>query len=613
MSFEVVRTEIAGLPAFFAPDGGPIPSAGLTFRAGRADETAATSGVSHLVEHLILPARTGERVDFNGHIESLVTATYASGAPDDLRAFLASTAALARDLPLERLEIERKILLAEEATRSTGGVRQALALRFGPVRAGLTGYVEYGLRRLSAEDVEAWTAERFTAANAALWLTTMPPDGLELQLPAGDRRFECPEPRQIEDLRTPAVYDLANGGLCLSFVAPRTILTGVALEVAGNALLDRMRYELGLSYSVDTDTHPLSSELTHFTLWTDIADAAVPEWLEEALAVFDALAENGPSEERLEQVREARRRTDRDPASASGWVASCADWELEGFPYQTHAEYVAEREDITPGDVARMLAEIRPTLLVVGPETTPLPPGFEPYPLASSTRIDGRRHRPQSLRDRLRRDLRMTELRASPEGITSTSPTGNVVTVPFDRVVVCMQEPGERTLLTDDGFFLTINAEAWTGGKELIAQIDAAIPSELVVSDGPAAAAQSEVAQLAEETFKSTRLVSQELALLPYVLEEDEHVVALGKATRGWRLGLLALTTRRLHFIYEDGSKHSFVVERGTPVSPRAKGNELELEVDGEPIKLTDVQPRGKAEELAQLLEGWVEVAPTSS
>ena len=118
-AIEVVRTEIGdGLPVFCAPAGEFTPSAGLTFRAGRADETAATSGLSHLVEHLILPARTGGLVDFNGYVDNLVTAVFGRGKPNDLRAFLAATVALVRHPPTERFEVERRILLAEEATRT---------------------------------------------------------------------------------------------------------------------------------------------------------------------------------------------------------------------------------------------------------------------------------------------------------------------------------------------------------------------------------------------------------------------------------------------------------------------------------------------------------------
>ena len=158
-----LRAEIAGVPAFVVPDGPRVPVVGLTFRVGRADETAATSGLSHLVEHLALPATTATPFDFNGTVDTLFTSLFASGDLDDLRDFIATTSELLRNLPEERFETERRILVAEESTRSTGGARQALALRFGPVGHGLPGYFEYGLRRAEWPEVAGWASERFTA------------------------------------------------------------------------------------------------------------------------------------------------------------------------------------------------------------------------------------------------------------------------------------------------------------------------------------------------------------------------------------------------------------------------------------------------------------------
>jgi hypothetical protein len=168
-----------------------------------------------------------------------------------------------------------------------------------------------------------------------------------------------------------------------------------------------------------------------------------------------------------------------------------------------------------------------------------------------------------------------------------------------------MRAPGTRTLLTDDGFFLPIVAADWTHGDELLEEIDRAILPELVVSESPGLDARADaVAELASTTFKRTWLISDELARLPMILEDEESLLVLAKASRGWKLGLVVLTDQRLHFIYEDGTKHSFVVERG-PIPVKVEGSTLELFVDDEWITLTDVEPKGKAAELGQLLHEW--------
>lgn len=174
---------------------------------GRADERATTTGLTHLVEHLALPARSRRRIDFNGSVDNILTSFWAAGNGDEAQSFLDTTVRALSALPLERVETERQILLAEEATQWPHVVGLAFALRYGPVGQGLTGYDEYGLRRVSAEAVAAWSAERFTRGNAAVWLTTPEPEGLLLELPAGERRLP-PEPKTIGEVvgSLPSLY-----------------------------------------------------------------------------------------------------------------------------------------------------------------------------------------------------------------------------------------------------------------------------------------------------------------------------------------------------------------------------------------------------------------------
>jgi hypothetical protein len=53
---EIRRPQVGGVPVFWA-DAPPPYGMQLLFRAGRADETRATSGITHLLEH---PAMVGQ-------------------------------------------------------------------------------------------------------------------------------------------------------------------------------------------------------------------------------------------------------------------------------------------------------------------------------------------------------------------------------------------------------------------------------------------------------------------------------------------------------------------------------------------------------------------------
>jgi predicted Zn-dependent peptidase len=467
---------------FVLEDTLPVPALGLTFRVGRVDETAPNAGITHLVEHLILPASIGQPVDFNGSVDELFTSMWARGDAEHLLDFLVSVVELLDRPPFDRLEVERRTLLAEEATQSYGGPRQAFALRYGPHGPGLTGYQEYGLRKVGASDVEKWIASRFARENAAVWISGVPPERLEIGLAAGGVRHEPVVPAQLDALRTPAVYAYGYGtGVCISLLGARSRTTALAVDALTDGLVQRLRYELGLSYSIHGTTQAVSESLTQLTVTADVADSDLPRWLEEALEVVDRMVDAGPDPAWLERAKDAWRRSDTEPASATGWVAWKADAELLGRPFQTHAEADAERDAVTPDDIAHYFADARPSLLVLGPHTTPVPAGFEEYPVTSDHRVEGKRHRPKRrLRERLRRSPTWAIVSAD-EGISLVDPAGSAHTALYDTAVVCLQRADERTLLSDDGFFVNLERADWTDADAIFDSIDAHMPEERVV------------------------------------------------------------------------------------------------------------------------------------
>jgi len=601
--FDVVQRRLGGVP-FFAVEAAAPVYAGISFRVGRADETAASTGVTHLVEHLVMPPASYPDVECNGTVENLFTTVWAAGSSPNVARFLHEVVDRVIALPFERLDVERRILAAEQDTRGPSSIQQAIALRFGPLAHGLTGYLEYGVQRLTEDEIAAWTADRFTAGNAVIWATD-PALDLDVTLPSGSRR-PAPEPRPIEYVEYPSVYTSDAGGVLLSMLVSRSYAFGIGRAVLERRLRDRVRYELGLSYDVSTDSMALTGELALAWVIADVSDANLERWCEEALRVFDELAADGPTDAELESEKGRARQDDLDtsPSRWAGWLTWTAEQHLLDRPYESRDESSRAFEELTCGQVAEALQEARSSLLLVGPESTPVLPGFAEYPIYSTQRVSGRRHRPSGRRDRLRRSLRDVELIASPEGVMSARRDW-AVTAKYESTVLCMRAPGTRTLLTDDGFFLPIVAGDWTHGDELLEEIDRAIPPEIVVSESPELDARADaVTELASATFKRTWLISDELAILPLLLEDGELPLVLAKASRGWKLGLVALTDRRLHFIYEDGTKHSFVVERGR-VPVKAEGSTLKLFVDDEWISLTDVEPKGKAAELGQLLHEW--------
>ena len=162
--------------------------------------------------------------------------------------------------------------------------------------------------------------------------------------------------------------------------------------------------------------------------------------------------------------------------------------------------------------------------------------------------------------------------------------------------------PGERTLLSHDGLFINLDADDWVDGAAALHEIDARITTDRIVDMDPEVGRRDRVARLSDATFRRTWLLSEELERLPDLLEDDEELLLLAQATRGWRLGLLALTDRKLHFLYGTGTSHSFTADRGSVSVRKVTGSTLQLDHAGETISLVDISPSGKAAELAEEL-----------
>ncbi len=559
---EIVRGSFGSVP-WFAAEIPPPFMAGITFRVGRADETAATLGWTHLIEHLILPATSKTGVDFhNGTVDNLFTSIWAGGSPDSVRRFLERALELLRELPADRIDLERRILTAEEESQPWGATRQAFTLRFGPVGHGLTGYLEYGLRTVSREQLAAWADDRFTAGNAAVWMTD-PAFELELPLPPGSAR-PAPEPRPIPYIEYPCVFAGGPpGGVLFSMLLERSYAGTFGLNILEARLQDRLRHELGMSYGVSVDRIPLTGVLAHAVVMADVNDASAERWCAEAVAIADDLAAHGPTDE---EVALERDRSLRQASYVSLW-SGVLDWSagqyLLGQPFETAEDAIRAREQVTSDAIAAALTAARSTLFVLGPDNLETLEGFDVYPLTSPDALEGKRHRPSGVRSRLRRSRLQPQLTSSAVGLTLTSPIGQSLTARYDATVLCIREPGARTLVTDDGFFVPVSESDWHDGEAVLAAIDAAIPAELVVSENAERDANvDEVQRLTAETFKRTWHVSDELAALPLLLAEGEEVLALGAGSRGWKWGLLVVTDQRFCFIWGDGSQRQVFVRR---------------------------------------------------
>lgn len=598
----IERTSLGSVPVFYA-EGPPPFVASLMFRVGRADEQASTCGLTHLVEHLTLPITGRRALDYNGGVDNIVTSFWAAGDSDLVLPFLTDTAARLSTLPLERLETERNILLAEEATQGANPTRLAFALRFGPQHHGLTGYDEYGLRTLDADDVSEWARTRFVDGNAAVWLTGRP-DGLQLDLLSGPRSGALP-PRQLEDIGLPAFYpEGPYGVLAFSLLAERSTAFAAAVSILDHRVETKIRYELGLSYSPSAVFMPLTDELVHVVIVADAMAVNSDRVVEETLGVLDVLAVDGPTDEELDDERRFAERSLRDPNEVPSQLFYTATQELLGAEFNQPAELARTRAELQREDVATALRETLGTLLVIAPPETARPERLAAYPLQSTKTIQGRTHRPRGLGFR---PSRLPQLIVGPDGVMLRADPERHVTARFDECVVALRYPdGSRTLLTRDGFFTGVDPSFWRHGRQAVRAIDEALPSALIVRMEPDLTEKVDaVEDVARESLKHRWLVGEELELLPERLEDGETPLAFLSASKGVRAGLVVATDRRLVFFArifgEEWLEWPYGLVRDVRPRRRFLRTQLLLELDGQNVVLKELK-RHDAERFAGIV-----------
>src|SRR5262249_26937316 len=412
----IERAEIGGVPVFWADVPGP-QHVSLVFRCGRADETLATAGLTHLVEHLALFALGKDQRRWGGFVDHVRTAFFMSGSLSELAEFVTGVSQALNALPLERLEVEKRILLAEAASAGHSAVQRLMRLRFGAKGFGLVEYQELGLHRADADEVANWSRERFAAENAAIWLSGRPPATLDLQLPSG-RRLAPPAPAAIRGVHLPAYVAAGGGeGVLISFVATRSTALTVALSLLEQRLYQSLRQRRGLSYDACATYLPLTRDLAHLTLGADCLDQHAVSVRDQMLEELSRRADDGPGSAELTAVTDSRlARWSDHPSVLFAELDMAVSNELMSAPDLSREELQEELRELTPDAVAQAVREIRPTALLFAPTGESPPTGFGPYATGATPPLPGRRYRRRGRR--VGNLPKRSRIIASSEGIT---------------------------------------------------------------------------------------------------------------------------------------------------------------------------------------------------
>ncbi|MQA33856.1 insulinase family protein [Modestobacter roseus] len=470
-------TSIDGVPAFVADGPAPV-AAGLVFGVGRQDETFVRSGITHLVEHLVMGGVGRRAIEVNASVDLTTTEFTCTGPADQVAAFLRDVCTQLADPPVDRLQVEADVLRAEGGTVASPPVAHLLGELYGADGPGLAAVPEPALLALTVSDVRTWSARWFHRRNAAVWWSGPVPADASLPLPGGE---VPPRPAAVpRALDTPA-WTGSPFPERVTLAARTGVRSGVGacLAVLRSRVEDELRHRRGVSYAVQTEQVPVGPDEDVVVLSTDVRpghEAVAAHVLWEQLV---ALALHGPRPEELDHERAVLEAVLDDPRSAVEEARSHARDRVTGTTPVTRSELRARATALTPEAVRVVAAALRDAALLALPEPLAAgPAGLPRWPEWSQEVVLGREFRPT----RRSGAPPAARLVVGEEGVSLFLDSAERVTVRWADVVGLVRvDPDTSRVHGRDGFALPVVASDWRDGAEAEALVRAAVPAELHV------------------------------------------------------------------------------------------------------------------------------------
>jgi hypothetical protein len=366
----VQRIEIDGVPVLTAP-GPERVTAALVFGVGHRDETFATAEVTHLVEHLVMGALPKSHLKCNAVTDVDVTAFFATGRPEAVRAFLDGVCRALRDLPTDRLESEIGVLQAEDCSVGNSTYGSLWAARYRLAGPGLVATGGPGAAYLTEDVVRAHARRWFVRENAALWWHGELPEGLALPLPSGPRpERSLPAPRP-QDGPVWTQYFAPGVGLLLGAPSTYDPALSVGIEILKERVRDIARHARGLSYHVDSMALDLHAGLRETAVVIDAREGQEGEVATILWDQYAALCGTGPATGEIGHAVEgfAEELDGDDEAVVQSELADAAYCTVARVPFHPVAEVLADWRAMTPERVAAALRAARDSAVLYLPET----------------------------------------------------------------------------------------------------------------------------------------------------------------------------------------------------------------------------------------------------
>jgi hypothetical protein len=353
MVTSVSRSKLNGVRVYQADLPG-VCCGTLVFGVGRRDEPVTLSGITHLMEHLLLRLMEPISIEHSAVVSDNSLTVYASGSADEVGQFLSDfTKVVARlgDVTEQDLKFEKRIIRIEQANNFDEPSAGLLTYRYGLHGVGLSNFGAPSANGLTRQEVMDWAAAWLRAGNSSVAFSQILPATLDLQLPRGP---VARTKQRAALLATPAIVASAKAGVAVSLLVPRedVDLLQIALQ---HELFMILRHRRGLIYDVGTFTTPVDGELSELVFVLDPEGKHIDTTVRVVAETFKQIATAGFSVAAVDSARiQGGAEAQRTFAGLEYLDRLAADG-LHGWPTRSPEQRFKDAMGVTSGSLTRVL------------------------------------------------------------------------------------------------------------------------------------------------------------------------------------------------------------------------------------------------------------------
>lgn len=272
----------------------------LTFGVGSRDETMRTIGVAHALEHLVMYTVRDLPIEMNAEVDLLTTTFVASGSAARVGEFLSRLCRALAAPPVDRLELEARVLTAEEGNVAHPVVAFLLNVRYGARGPGLAWLEGAGYDGLTPEHVSSFAKKWFVPANAVLQVTGPLPEDLQLELPSGPAPARVLPPTRSFDGPVVVGHGIPASGVLLTLPADDDVrLSTLAIMTLRQRIEEKCRFVGGHSYEIGLDLVAGPDGASDWVVYAEAREGSEDAVSSAVVAALTDLAENGPTASEL--------------------------------------------------------------------------------------------------------------------------------------------------------------------------------------------------------------------------------------------------------------------------------------------------------------------------